>query len=103
MSGQTASVRYQFRGSNGFALAGGTLLIASLDTRTVTSEGLVAFFAGPQLPTGVFFGGALEILSTQSAVFCSAWLVDASGVASVGPASTDLHMVRFNPHPRTVE
>ena len=52
LSGQTASVRYQFRAANGSALAGGTLLLANLATQTVTSQANVDFTGSPTvLPT----------------------------------------------------
>ena len=105
LSGQTASVRYQFRRLNGAPNAGATLLLANLGTHTVTTEGNVGVFDEDAiLPTGTFFGGSLQILSTQSAIFCSAMLIRAEGSASTEPdAAVALHMVRFNPHPGTVE
>ena len=102
MSGQTASIRYQFRGENGTPVAGGTLLVANLATKTVLTEGGVNFVSSTQLPTGIFYSGSIQVLSTQSAVFCSAMLVHAGG-QSTGPAGAALHMVRLNPHPGTVE
>ena len=103
MSGQTASVRYQFRRKDGTIAAGGTLLLANFATHVITSAGIVGFYADPiALPTGGIYGGALQILSTQSAVYCSAMLVRADGTFS-GPSGVALHMVRFNPHPGTVE
>ena len=102
LSGQTASVRYQFRRADGTIAAGGTLLLANLATRTVFTEGGLAITSGTEFPTGSFFGGAVEILSTQSAIYCNAMLVDAATPAVV-PAGIALHLVRFNPHPGTVE
>jgi hypothetical protein len=102
LSGQTASVRYQFRAANGTLLAGGTLLLASLAQQYVTTQGGVDFVTPIDIQTGPFLGGTVQILSTQSAIYCSAMLVHADG-ASSGPAGVALHMVRLNPHPGTVE
>ena len=102
MSGLTASVRYQFRGGSGTLLAGGTLLLSNLATHSITTEGSV-FLTQISLPTGAFFGGTVQILSTQSAVYCSAMLINATTVLDGGAEGIALHMVRFNPHPGTVE
>jgi len=103
MSGQTASIRFQFRGKDGTPHAGATLLTANLASQNVASGNGVGFTGGPTvLPTGLFYGGSIQILSTQSAVFCTAWLAHPAGSVA-GPASVALHMVRFNPHPGTVE
>ena len=49
---------------------------------------------------GVIFRGTVNIESTQSGVFCQAYVTDAA--ASV-PNVVQLHLVRVNPHPGTVE
>lgn len=104
-SGQTASVRYQFRSLDGTLLAGGTLLVGHLATKNVSTQGSVSYFTSIPLPTSVFFGGSIQVLSTQSAVYCTAMLLDASQASYVsgGPGGVALHMVRLNPHPGTVE
>ena len=101
MSGQTASVRYQFRHATGQLLAGATLLLANLATKTITSMGSASFTNDTPLPTGTFLGGSIQILSTQSAVYCSAMIIRTDG--GDDPSGVALHMVRFNPHPGTVE
>ena len=74
-SGQTASVRYQFRDRNGLPLAGATLLLANLGSQNVFSGGGSAALPGTALPTGNVYGGSIQILSTQSAVYCTAMVV----------------------------
>jgi hypothetical protein len=44
--------------------------------------------------------GAVVIDATESAVFCSAMIVDA---AAIVPNGIELHLVRINPHPGSVE
>ena len=100
MSGQTASVRYVFRREDGTIAAGGTLLVGSLASRVVTTQGSNNIINAFALPTSFMTGGSLQVLSTESAVFCSAMMVNAAGTEGPG---VDLHMVRFNPHPGTVE
>ena len=101
MSGETASVRFVLRHENGVIAAGGTLLIGSLASRVVTTNGDNDIYLETQFPTAQMFGGIVEILSTESAVFCSAMIIRADG--ALDPAGVALHMVRFNPHPGTVE
>jgi hypothetical protein len=45
-------------------------------------------------------GGIIAVQSTQSAVFCTAMIVDAAASTISG---IELHMVRLNAHPGTVE
>jgi hypothetical protein len=52
------------------------------------------------LNTGAIRQGTLNIEATNSAVFCTAAIVDA---AAAIPNGIDLHLVRVNPHPGTVE
>ena len=87
MSAQTASVRFVFRRNDGRIAAGGTLLLGSLASRAVTTEGTTSIlFPATSLPTGGMFGGSIQILSTQSAVFCSAMVFHPGGnVAGPGP------------------
>jgi hypothetical protein len=53
------------------------------------------------LSTGQLVAGAvLNVEATQSGLFCTAAIANASGQAS---DSSPLHLVRVNPHPGTVE
>ena len=103
MSGQTASVRYIFRHINGAIGGITTRSLANLAALIVATEGKVGFLNQEvELATGPIAAGTLHILSTQSAVYCSAMLVE-SDAANAVPAGAALHMVRFSPHPGTVE
>jgi hypothetical protein len=50
--------------------------------------------------TELIGSGTLNVESTQSGVFCSAWLMDTK---THGPSGVPLHLVRINPHPGAVE
>ena len=57
-------------------------------------------FIGNILATGVVTQGTVNIEATESAVFCTALLLDAT---TDGPNGVTLDLVRVNPHPGTVE
>jgi len=69
---------------------GATIVAATHDTN--------GFFE-TVLDTGAILHGVVNVESLQSAVFCTAAIVDASAIAQGIP----LHLVRVNPHPGTVE
>jgi hypothetical protein len=69
---------------------GATIVAATHDTN--------GFFE-TVIDTGAILHGVLNVESLQSAVFCTAAIVDASAIAQGIP----LHLVRVNPHPGTVE
>jgi hypothetical protein len=104
VSGAPASVRFQVLNFNG--AAAGTPITDTVFhgfTHTVATHLTVAFAEdtpGALSPGVSIAQGAINIESTQSAVFCSAMIVDA---AAVVPSGIDLHLVRVNPHPGTVE
>ena len=104
LSGKTAQMRVSFYADNG-VLAGGaaSFTLANLATKTVSTHG--TFFIDISLGTSVIAQGVLNIQSTESGVFCSAMLIDAAGGPGTAdvPEGIDLHMVRYNPHPGTVE
>ena len=102
MSGQTASVRFVFRYDTGQIASSGTLLVGNLASRAAATSGGVDYIHQTSFPSALMYGGTVEILSTESAVFCSAMQVDTEALAG-GPAGIALHMVRFNPHPGAVE
>ena len=52
------------------------------------------------LIVGSLSSGTVNIEATNSGVFCTAMIVDA---ASGNVDGVDLHLVRVNPHPGTVE
>ena len=104
LSGKSAQVRVAFYADDGaFEGASSANALANLATYTVSTHG--TFFSESFPLTGPITQGVLNVQSTESGVFCSAMIVDAAG----GPGATDvpegiaLHMVRYNPHPGTVE
>jgi hypothetical protein len=97
VSGQVAQVRFLFLGIGGGVEGTHTEMIPHGATRAVSTHATEFFeFA---LGTGAVAQGAANIESTESAVFCSAMIVDAASVAD----SVALHMVRVNAHPGTIE
>ena len=51
------------------------------------------------MPTGLVEHGVINIESTQSGVFCSAFIVDAADAGEMAP----IHLVRINGHPGAEE
>jgi hypothetical protein len=97
VSGQQAQVRFLFLSAGGSVIGTGVDNIPHGATTTVSTHATEFFEFS--LATGAVAQGALNIESTESAVFCSAMIVEAGSVAN----SVALHMVRVNPHPGTVE
>jgi len=103
LSGKSAQVRFSFYGAGGSLEGVSNFTLPNLNTETISTHG--TFFSDLSLGTGAIQQGVLNIQSTESGVFCSAMLIDALG----GPGTADvpegiaLHMVRYNPHPGTVE
>ena len=60
----------------------------------------VAYLDDLAVNTGVILQGFFVVESNNSGVYCTAMVVDAAGSPSSG---IPLHMVRFKPHPGTVE
>jgi hypothetical protein len=98
LSGKTATVRVAFYGATGTQIGSNTATIAHLVTRTISTHSVI-YFNELALDTGAINQGVLNIGSTESGVFCSAMIVTAAAPV----AGIDLHMVRYNPHPGTVE
>jgi hypothetical protein len=69
-------------------------------TRTESTHLTAAFNDGQFAAGDVIDQGAINVEATQSGIFCSAMIVDASAAL---PTGVDLHTVRVNPHPGTVE
>jgi len=103
LSGKIAQMRVSLYGRTGVLEGATSFSLANLATQTVSTHATP--FSEISLGTGQIVQGVLNIQSTESGVFCSAMLVDAAGgpgAANV-PEGIDLHMVRYNPHPGTVE
>ena len=102
VSGLTADLRFLVLDTNG-SVAGSVVAAGVLHgrTRTVSTHGTVVFGSESATSAGTLIEqGGVNIESTQSAVFCTAMIVDA---AAAIPNGIDLHLVRVNPHPGTVE
>ena len=105
LSGKSATMRVSFYGAAGNFEGASNFTLTNLSTLTVSTHDTL-FIESPT-NTGAIFQGVLNVQSTESGVFCSAMLVDASGGSPAGmtdvPVGIALHMVRYNPHPGTVE
>ena len=102
-SGLTADFRFLVLNSNGSVA--GAIVVADVQhgrTRSVSTHGTVVFGGESATSAGTLIDqGSIIIESTQSAVFCTAAIVDAGTLI---PAFTmPLHLVRVNAHPGTVE
>ena len=102
VSGVSAAIRFQvlladgsLAGSVTASAAHGATVTASTHSTRVYSDVLHVISPGAQV-----FQGGVNIESTQSAVFCTAVALDAT--VNV-PNGVELHLVRVNPHPGTVE
>ena len=97
VSGQSAQMRV--------LILNGTGVVEASQAATVPHGGTEVFsthstpFSEYTLDTGPIDRGLLNVESTQSAVFCSAMIVNAGFLNN----SVALHMVRVNSHPGTVE
>jgi hypothetical protein len=102
VSGVTATIRYLVLQPDG-ALAGSISRTAAHGATITASthETIVFNDSANEISQGIAIEqGGVNIESTQSGVFCTAMIVDA---AAGVPAGIDLHLVRVNPHPGTVE
>jgi hypothetical protein len=99
VSGISASVRFLVLSYTGVVEASTTITIPHGGTRTASTHGVTAFSSDLILHTGPVGQGVINIESTQSGVFCTAFIVDAATAANVA----SMPLVRVNPHPGTVE
>jgi hypothetical protein len=105
VSGVAANIRFLLLGPTGSVFA--FLTRASVPhgaTVTVSTHATLAYTTNESQLLGaggaILDAGALNIESTQSGVFCTASIIDAS-VAD--PEGFSLHLIRINPHPGAVE
>ena len=97
VSGQNAQVRILLLHSDGDVAGGLTTTLPHGFSQTFSTHE-TSFIN--ETTTGVgFVQGVLNVESTQSAVFCSAMIVDAAAPQN----GVALHMVRVNGHPGTIE
>jgi hypothetical protein len=99
VSGQTASVRILILSNTGGIELNVTRTLDHGEGHTFATQNITAI--GEEiLLTGAITGGTLNVESTQSGVFCSAYMMDTE---TNGPSGVALHLVRINPHPGAVE
>ena len=99
VSGQTANVRFLILNSSGGVELNATRTLDHGEAKTIATQN-IASIGEEALLTGAIVGGTLNIESTQSGVFCTAYLMDTD---TSGPNGVALHLVRINPHPGAVE
>jgi hypothetical protein len=102
VSGVAVQVRALILGSTGSAAGSLTQTLAHGATVTFSTHRTQVFLdETTSLTTGAVAQGVVNVEATNSAVFCTAHIV---GAADNPPAFMgDLHLVRVNPHPGTVE
>jgi hypothetical protein len=100
-SGAAATVRWRFFDLVGSLKGEVTQTVPAGDTRTAATSHRPFFYGESQAPpfASDFSNGKVVVASTQSAVFCTAVIGRSDAEDIVSP----LHMVRFHPHPGTVE
>ena len=98
VSGAPATIRYLVLNGGGAVAGQLSFLVQHGATNTVSTHN-TSTFSENNLGTGAVEQGAVNIESTESGVFCTAFIVDAADPGELG----QLHLVRVNPHPGTVE
>ena len=101
VSGVAVQVRVLILGGFGIVEASLNRTLAHGATETFSTHETIAFFDGNNnLATGLVNQGVVNVEATNSAVFCTAMIVNA---ATDDPNGSPIHLVRVNPHPGTVE
>ena len=101
VSGVSVQVRVLILHDSGPVAGSLTLTLAHGATKTVSTHPTAVFTdTGLDIADAVI-QGVVNIEATNSAVFCTAVLVDAANAKPV--YMSPLHLVRVNPHPGTVE
>jgi hypothetical protein len=101
VSGQTATVRFLVLDFDSTVRGSSTRNVPHGANVGVSTHITAFHFENAALAAGtVIIRGTVNIESTQSGVFCQAFLVDASATL---PGGVPLDLVRVNPHPGTVE
>jgi len=104
VSGATADIRFLLLSADGTVIAfntaagvphGGTVVRSTHNTAAYSTETFLLGAAGAALDARV-----LNIESTQSGVFCTAAIIDAS---IANPDGVTPHIIRINPHPGAME
>ena len=100
VSGVSVQVRVLILGETGTIAGSLTTTLAHGATVTFSTH-RVAVFDDVDLGASGVFQGVVNVEATNSAVFCTAAVIDAASTTPV--FSMPLHLVRVNPHPGTVE
>ena len=100
VSGQTASLRILILDDQAMVLDSTTVPLQHGRGHAISTRNIALFGNETDMATGSVSQGTVNIESTQSGVFCTAMLIDATASA---PNGIDIHLVRVNPHPGTVE
>ena len=100
VSGVDAQIRLLALDRDGTVAGQVGLNILHGQTRTESTHVTTTFNDGQFGGGTVLDQGVIIVEATQSAIFCTAMIVDASAAL---PTGADLHVVRVNPHPGTVE
>jgi hypothetical protein len=102
VSGVSVQVRVLILNATGGIAGSLTRALVHGATETFSTHQTTIFIDGNgDLATGDVGQGVVNVEATNSAVFCTAAILDAAGDPPV--FSMPLHLVRVNPHPGTVE
>ena len=102
VSGVVVQVRVLILDFNGTVAGSLTRSFAHGATETFSTHPTLIFDdSDNNVATGIVAQGVVNVEATNSAVFCTAAVIDAENLPPV--FSMPLHLVRINPHPGTVE
>jgi hypothetical protein len=101
VSGVAVQVRVLILGDAGGVEDSATRTPAHGATVTFSTHPTRVFGENAFLETGLVRQGVVNVEATNSAVFCTAVVVDAANLMPI--FMSPLHLVRVNPHPGTVE
>jgi len=101
VSGASAQLRFLLLDRFGMVIGSFTTVVPHGDSEGASTHSTVFFLEDAVIAPGVLIDrGTVNIESTQSGVFCQAYITDA---ATSVPNVVQLDLVRVNPHPGTVE
>ena len=102
VSGVNVQVRFAVLAANGAFQGGFTRTLSHGQAAVAVTHLTNAFLdTGNSMGvSGILSSGTVNIETTNSGVFCTAMIVDATSGTLDG---VDLHLVRINPHPGSVE
>jgi hypothetical protein len=101
VSGTSVNVRFLILNGSGFVAGSQSATLVNGQTFTLTTRQTTIFFENFVFTPPINVGeGVLNIEATNSAIFCSAKIIDPDATTTTG---FTLPLVRVNPHPGTVE